>query len=78
MSKKKRKFRAMTCDEFHDFYCYKHITTCQSDDNSDCTIRFICRMQGLSAIKDRPYKTKDGKYILIEVTNDAGSNLQNL
>lgn len=70
-TKKKRKFRAMTNMEFHDFYCCKHLATCQSDNNFDCTIRFICRMQGLCAIKNEPYKTKDGKYILVEVTNDA-------
>lgn len=67
-SKKRRhKLRAMTNGEFHDFYCYNHINTCQTDDNSDCSIRFICRMKGLAGIKDRPYKTKDGKYIIIEV-----------
>lgn len=65
--KKKRKLRAMTNGKFHDFYCYNHINTCQTDDNSDCSIRFICRMKGLAGIKDRPYKTKDGKYIMIEV-----------
>lgn len=65
--RKKRKLRAMTNGKFHDFYCYNHINTCQTDDNSDCSIRFICRMKGLAGIKDRPYKTKDGKYIMIEV-----------
>lgn len=35
MSKKKRKLRAMTNMEFHDLYCYNHINTCQTGDNSD-------------------------------------------
>lgn len=35
MSKKKRKLRAMTNMKFHDFYCYNHINTCQTGDNSD-------------------------------------------
>lgn len=67
MSKKKCKLRAITNLEFHDLYCYNHINTCQTDDNSDCSIRFICRMQGLAGIQNRPYKTKEGKYILREV-----------
>lgn len=67
ISKKKRKLRAITNMEFHDLYCYNHINTCQTDDDSDCSIRFICRMKGLAGIENRPYKTKDGKYKLIEV-----------
>ena len=42
ISKKKRKLRAITNMEFHDLYCYNHINTCQTDDDSDCSIRIIC------------------------------------
>lgn len=62
--KKKRKFRVMTNVEFcriyacgKDFDCsdcslFHHIDDCELADNSNL---------------EKPYKTKDGKYILIEV-----------
>lgn len=54
MSKKKHKLRAMTNDEFCDLY----ISHCIG-----CPLRPEC----LTGKLDKPYKTKDGKYILTEV-----------
>lgn len=65
-NKKKRKFRAMTNREFcrtyageKDFDCgncslFYHIGDCELADN-------------WKSISEKPYKTKDGKYILVEV-----------
>lgn len=52
-SKKKRKFRAMICNEFCDSYILPCIT---------CPIHFACPEN-----MNEPYKTKYGKYIFIEV-----------
>lgn len=48
--KKKRKFRAMTNEEFFRKFC--GVVYC-----------------GPSSFKKEPYKTKDGKYLFIEVKN---------
>lgn len=63
-NKKTRRFRAMTVSEF-----------CATRKGIDCDKcpslrRPICRIT--------PYKTNDGKYILVEVINDARNNLQNI
>lgn len=60
-SKKKRKFRAMTNGEF----CSKHkyCSTCP-ECNKDT---YYCYMFMHGICSMAPYKTKDGKYILIEV-----------
>lgn len=60
-SKKKRKFRAMICQEF----CFKH-EYCENcpeynDDTRSCSR--LMRESDCTA----PYKTTDGKYILVEV-----------
>lgn len=67
MSKKKRKFRAMTIGE----HCTGEKKKCE-----DCEYNrnwWYCAYPNLNKVieKNKPYKTKDGKYILIEVTNDA-------
>lgn len=49
-NKKKRKFRAMTNEEFFRKFC--GVVYC-----------------GPSSFKKEPYKTKDGKYLFIEVKN---------
>lgn len=60
-SKKKRKFRAMTNSEFCNKH--KHCITCPQN-NSD--IRSCCWfMHEYAGIE--PYRTKDGKYILVEL-----------
>lgn len=66
MSKKKRKFRAMTINE----HCSKGCSTCEYKFKMFC---FYHNVTGINRIErsDTPYKTKDGKYILVEVTNDA-------
>lgn len=57
--KKKRKFRAMTNLEF----CISHTSRCIS-----CPMLFSCPVRSLySEDLNKPYQTKDGKYILIEV-----------
>lgn len=67
--KKKRKFRAMTVKE----YCDK-VGDCKKC--SYCFNTIFCdymKFNGIAKMKTSvtPYKTKDGKYILVEVTNDA-------
>lgn len=62
-SKKKRKFRAMTNGEFCLKWVKIHIFCCTGEDNCpfcgvDCSRRDF---------KKKPFKTKDGKYIFIEV-----------
>lgn len=58
-SKKKRKFRAMTNLEF----CISHTSRCIS-----CPMLFSCPVRSsYSEDLNKPYQTKDGKYILIEV-----------
>lgn len=57
--KKKRKFRAMTNLEF----CISHTSRCIS-----CPMLFNCPVRSsYSEDLNKPYQTKDGKYILIEV-----------
>lgn len=57
--KKKRKFRAMTNLEF----CISHTSRCIS-----CPMLFSCPVRSsYSEDLNKPYQTKDGKYILIEV-----------
>lgn len=67
MSKKKRKFRAMTNAEF----CIKYAGE-KNFDCSECSLfHYIgdCELvEDWSLISKKPYKTKDGKYIFIEVT----------
>lgn len=67
--KPKRKFRAMTVKE----YCDK-VGDCKKCPYCFDTI-FCDYMEFNGIVKMKtsvtPYKTKDGKYILIEVTNDA-------
>lgn len=66
MSKKKRKFRAMTI---------KERCSCTNEECIRCEYNrgiYACdykKENGISRISDgdKPYKTKDGKYILIEV-----------
>lgn len=68
MSKKKRKFRAMTVGEW-----------CDPSKCSQCEYHYnlhFCSYAEFNRVnkalgKDKPYKTKNGKYIFIEVTNDA-------
>ena len=65
-SKKKRKFRAMTIGE----HCTVRRTEC-----IDCEYHrgwYYCDYSDFNKVnrgrnKNKPYKTKDGKYILIEV-----------
>lgn len=69
ISKKKRKFRAMTVEE----HCDK-VGDCKKC--SYCPDTIFCdymKYNGIVKMKTSvtPYKTKDGKYILVEVTNDA-------
>lgn len=57
--KKKRKFRVMTNLEF----CISHTSRCIS-----CPMLFSCPVRSsYSEDLNKPYQTKDGKYILIEV-----------
>lgn len=66
MSKKKRKLRAMTICE----HCFSITTVCE-----DCEYRrglLYCDYSDFNQVhrardRNKPYKTKDGKYILIEV-----------
>lgn len=60
-NKKHRKFRAMTNSEFCDKH--EHCSVCPKC-NGDTYICYML-MNGISGLA--PYKTKDGKYILIEV-----------
>lgn len=61
--KKKRKFRAMTFGEF----CHKH-RFCKQCPMYDKRI-YGCITPYFES--NDPFRTKNGKYILIEVTNDA-------
>lgn len=57
--KRKHKLRAMTNGEF----CISHTSRCIS-----CPILFSCPVRSsYSEDLNKPYQTKDGKYILIEV-----------
>lgn len=61
MSKKKCKFRAMTNAEFCDKH--KYCSTCpECKDNMNRCYMFMHGIAGMA-----PYKTKDGKYILVEL-----------
>lgn len=59
MSKKKRKFRAMTCKEF----CSKH-ESCENcpEYNTICCSGFMCAIDDTAS-----YQPTKGKYIFIEV-----------
>lgn len=65
--KKKRKLRAMTNAEFCETYACEENFNC-----SECSMYYYtsaCELaEDWSLISKKPYKTKDGKYILIEVT----------
>lgn len=65
-SQKKHKFRAMTNSEFCGTYvsgenfCRRKCSLCRQTG--------ICELaQNRNSISKKPYKTKDGKYIMIEV-----------
>lgn len=64
-NKKHRKFRAMTYREF----CRQYKSCCECPIYDErfwpCNALFRCDKI------DDPFKTKDGKYLLIEVTNNA-------
>lgn len=64
-SKKKRKFRAVTNAEFCRIYA------CEKDfDCGNCSLFYLggCELaDNRRSISEKPYKTKDGKYIFIEV-----------
>lgn len=66
MSKKKRKFRAMTNSEFCSTYAGEKNFSC-----CNCSLyrqTDICELvEYWYSISKKLYKTKDGKYILIEV-----------
>lgn len=66
MSKKKRKFRAMTNSEFCSTYAGGKKFDC-----SNCSLyrqTDVCELvEDWKLISKKPYKTKDGKYILVEV-----------
>lgn len=64
-SKKKRKFRAMTNAEFCNKH--KHCSTCPKHNSYICSCYWF--MHGYAGIE--PYRTSNGKYILVEVINDA-------
>jgi hypothetical protein len=63
-SKKKRKFRAMTIREYCDL---KKCNQCEYHYGVFGVFRCEYSMFNESRITSKPYKTKDGKYILIEV-----------
>lgn len=64
--KRKRKFRAMTNSEFCRTYAGEANFDC-----SNCSLFYYsgdCELaDNLKSISEKPYKTKDGKYIFIEV-----------
>lgn len=66
ISKKKRKLRAMTNEEFCRTYAGDKNFDCK-----DCSLYrqvYVCELsENWSLISKKPYKTKDGKYILREV-----------
>ena len=60
---KMRKFRAMTNGDFCRKWAKTHICCCTGEDNCP-----FCGVDcGRRDFKKKPFKTKDGKYILIEV-----------
>lgn len=64
--KKKRKFRAMTNMEFCDKW--------QAEHNNHCSGKFeLCPLFFMEGCEhsNKPYTKANGKYIFIEVTNDA-------
>lgn len=64
-SKKKRKFRVMTNAEFCDKH--KYCSTCpKCKDNISGCCWLMHECTGTA-----PYRTSNGKYILVEVINDA-------
>lgn len=64
-SKKKRRFRAMTNEEFCNKH--KHCSTCSKcKDNISSCCWFMHEYSGTA-----PYRNSNGKYILVEVINDA-------
>lgn len=63
--KKKRKFRAMTNGEF----CHKHKYCSACPEYKGDVNRCYLFMHGIASIE--PYRTSNGKYILVEVINDA-------
>ena len=70
MSKKKRKFRIMTLDE----YCTYRKTECNGCEyrQSLTYYDYYCDYSNFNKVnrerdKSKPYKTKDGKFILNEV-----------
>ena len=66
MSKKRRKLRAMTNGEFCRKWKKEH-TDC-SDNRSFVVCPFYYRMDCASkAFKAKPFKTNEGKYLLVEV-----------
>lgn len=66
MSKKKRKFRAMTNSEFCSTYAGGKKFDCSNcslyRQTDDCEL-----VEDWELNSKKPYKTKDGKYILVEV-----------
>lgn len=62
MSKKKHKFRAMTCKEFCRNWCSAHNNIC-IEENNFCPLFF---MEGCEH-SNKPFRKQNGKYILIEV-----------
>lgn len=66
MSKKKRKFRAMTNSEFCGIYAGLKKFDCRY-----CSLyrqTDVCELvEDWELISKKPYKTKNGKYILVEV-----------
>lgn len=77
MSKKKRKLRAMTNGEFCEKWLKQYY--CCADGIHE-TLKNVCPFYGLSkatlcdyteVYTQEPCKLPNGKYILVEVTNDA-------
>lgn len=73
--KRKRKFRAMTISEWCD---PKKCPKCEYHYGAFYCAYSIFNGLNRGQNKSKSYKKRNGKYILVEVTNDAGSNLQNL
>lgn len=68
ISKKKRKFRVMTVEEWCDKANCKKCEYC-----SDSVFCDYLQFNGITMMKisNTPYKTKNNKYILIEVKNNG-------
>lgn len=68
MNKKKRKFRVMTVKEWCDKANCKKCEYC-----SDSVFCDYLQFNGITMMKmsNTPYKTKNNKYILIEVKNNG-------